>query len=133
MIVYHAAKTIEAVYRIFDEMLIRQGRNINGDVLTHVSLSPFQAGKFALDVIGADTNQAWIFELEIPDDTPLQTDPSGDAENYGEGWKVSVNPILILKIHSITHIPHVVEWECKSNGEGSLPVNLMDLLAESEL
>jgi len=112
VIVYHAAKTKQAVDSITHQMVIRTGRNVaSRSKLAHVSLEPFMPGRFALDVIGPDTNQAWILELEIPDDTPLEDDPADDWDIYGKGWKVSRQPIPVLKIVSITHIPNVVEWE----------------------
>lgn len=111
MIAYHAAKTWEAAQSIIDEMVLRFGKNVNGGEFTHISLEPFKAGEFALDVIGADTNQAWIFVMEIPDDVCLQDDPSGDGESYGGGWRVSTQPIPVLRILSVTFIPNVVRWE----------------------
>lgn len=112
MIVYHAVKKVAAVESILAQMILRPGRNVTSSKeLVHVSLKPFRPGSFALDIIGADTNQAVILKLEIPEDTPLEEDPSEDSEIYGGGWKVSRDPIRILKVINKTFIPDVLRWE----------------------
>ncbi len=110
--VYYAAKTKEQLEHLRSGMKIELGRNVSSpELLAHVSMTPFKQGEFALDVIGKDTNEAWILELEIPDDIKFEDDPSGEGAIYGGDWKVSREPIRILRIISETHIPNVREWE----------------------
>lgn len=113
MRVFHATKVYACYEAIMKELLLRQGRNITLDKpLTHVSRNPFTQGSWALDVIGEDTNRAWIIECEIADDTPLAPDPADDAgEDYNGGWCVSEHPIPILKVHSVLYIQNVQRWE----------------------
>lgn len=112
MRVWFAAKTEERRDIILNDKIIPLGGNVSTDeLLAHVSLTPFKRGGWALDVIGADTNEAWIFELELPDSIHLYEDPSGDGVHYLGDWRVSKNPIPIEKIISEVHIPDVQAWE----------------------
>jgi len=109
---WFAAKTEEKRDLILKELLIPLGRNVAADCpLAHISLTPFRPGTWALDVIGADTNKAWVFELDIPNTVKLEADPSGDGHSYGGEWRVSRHPIPVSRIVGITPIPNVAEWE----------------------
>ncbi len=112
MKVFHITKTEEAFKSIMYERLLRPGRNVaTGEALVHVMLEPPVPGNWALDVIGDDTNQAWVLELEIPDETPLLDDPSGEGEDYGGKWYVAPGPIPILAVRSVRYVPNVQAWE----------------------
>jgi len=114
MRIYHAMKQEDAYLAITRDRILLLGRNVTTKSIkyVHISLNPFTQGSWALDVIGADTNEAWIIECEIADDTPLISDPADDAgEDYNGGWMVCESEIPILKVHSITYIDNVQEWE----------------------
>jgi len=113
MKVYHVTKTEEGFKGILQEKVLIPGRNINHSTpLTHLSLDPFRPGSWALDVIGKDTNKAWIFELEISDDTPVQPDPTNEGELYNGKWVV-VEGNLPVEIRSCVYIPNVQKWEMR--------------------
>jgi|SRR3989344_3643521 len=118
MRVYHATKKEEAYERILKDRLLLPGRNLATEApLVHVSLRPFTQGSYALDVIGADTNEAWILECEILGETPLADDPTDEAgECYNGGWRVCETPISITRIHSVTYISNVQKWERGDSG-----------------
>src|SRR3989344_2549756 len=81
MKVYHFAKTEESYRSILREQKLRPGRNVaDPRPLVHLSLDPFTPGNWALDAMGPDTNKAWIFELEIPDDTKIEKDIAEEGE-----------------------------------------------------
>lgn len=113
MIVWHVTKNESSLKAIRATMEIGLGQNVGDkNFYAHVSNRKFQSGNWALDVIGDDTGEAWILELEIADETELMTDPADDAgEVYGGGWVVSRVPITIVKILSITYVENVFEWE----------------------
>ena len=113
MIVWHAAKTARAFDLIQKKMEIGLGKNLSSTTqFAHISTRKFERGDYALDVIGADTNTAWVFELEISDDTILLADPCDEGgKYYGGGWMVCADSIPIVKIISVEHIPHVLTWE----------------------
>lgn len=111
IIAYHAAKTEEVYEAICRSRTLIPGVNVSTkEEWVHLSLTPFRGGGYALDVIGPDTNEAWVFELVIPDDTELLPDPSGDGEIYGGKWVVHRGDLKI-KITSVLHITHVQKWE----------------------
>jgi len=117
MRIYHVTKQEESYRAILKSRTLLVGRNVStSDQFVHVSLEPFEQGSYALDVIGADTNEAWIFECEIADNTALEEDPSGDGEHYNGGWKVCRNPIPITRIYSVTYIENVQRWEGGASG-----------------
>ena len=120
MIIYHAARRRRTAYAIVKEMLLGFGRNVAGGEYAHVSLTPFQPGNLALNVIAHDTNQAYIFKLKVADDIQLEDDPSDESDYYGGGWKVSTEPIPIQKIISITEVPNVINWERGIGSERNL-------------
>lgn len=69
-------------------------------------------GNWALDVIGRDTNEAWILEIEILDSTELFDDPADDAGKfYGGGWIVCKVAVPIVNIRKIEHVDDVHSWE----------------------
>lgn len=113
MIVWHATKTHEHFLSIKESMRIAVGRNVSHDKsLAHLSRIKFLPGNWALDVIGRDTNQAWILEIEISDSTELFDDPADDAGKfYGGGWVVCEVAVPILRIRKIEHIDNVRLWE----------------------
>jgi len=112
MRVWHVTKIREGKAGIIRTQKIQLGKNLNSEqLLAHVTLTPFLKGSLSLDIISKDTNEAWIFELEIPDDTVLLEDPTGESELYQGEWRVSETEIKILEIISIEHIPNVHEWE----------------------
>lgn len=112
MIVYHVAKTEIGYTGIRDQQVILPGKNVHTGIaeFAHISLNEFSPGSWALDVIGADTNEAWIFTLDIPDDTELQPDPSGDGDYYNGGWVVHKGPLAVKIVH-VEHIQDVCDWE----------------------
>jgi hypothetical protein len=111
MIVYHATKTKAAFKTIKATGVLLPGYNVTtGEQLVHLCRKPFVPGSWALDVIGADTNEAWVFTLEIPDDTPLREDPSKDGETYNGGWVVHEGE-LHTSILSVEHIKDVRRYE----------------------
>lgn len=113
--VWHVTKTEEALRLIISEKIIRLGKNIvnENELLAHISLEPFEQGNWALDVIGSDTNEAWILNIEIPECTPLEDDPARDEDIYGRGWKVSREPIQILSFQKLLYISNIQHWEDK--------------------
>jgi len=113
MRVFHATKTLSALEAIKSEQKLKAGKNVadRTALLIHLSLDPFSRGSWALDVIGKDTNEAWIVELEIADDTPLEPDPSWDGEHYNGRWVVVRQNELPVHIVGIIHIPNVQKWE----------------------
>ncbi len=112
MIVYHVTKLRSSYEAIYASQLLLPGRNVTDKRTTYVHLStvPFYPGSWALDVIGADTNEGWIFTVEISDDTILIPDPSDEGEIYNGPWVVSTEPIPIV-IKSIHFIDDVQAWE----------------------
>lgn len=113
MIVWHVTKTKAALNAITNKLEIGLGRNVGDEnFYAHVSTQKFKSSDWALDVIGADTGEAWILELEVSDKTDLFPDPADDAgEVYGGGWVVSREPITIKRIVSIDYIENVFNWE----------------------
>lgn len=108
---YHVTKTRGGLDAILASRTLHPGRNVTTkEMLVHLSLTRFRAGRYALDVIGADTNKAWIIEFQIPNDTVLEPDPSGDGKFYCGVWMVHQG-VLAITIVSITHIPDVLAWE----------------------
>lgn len=109
---YHATKCKEYYEAILKTSILLPGKNVSTDKrdMTHISLNPFYPGSWALDVIGENTNEAWIFEIQIPDNTSLLPDPSGDGEHYNGGWMVHLG-MLHVKVVSVTYISDVIEWE----------------------
>lgn len=122
MKIWHVTKTEEAMNTIRKSKLLLPGTNVSrkesGDTFVHVNLVPFEPGQYALDVIGKDTNEAWILELTIPDNIALVPDPSGEGEWYGGRWMVAREPIPIVKILKITEILNVSVWEAQ-RGRGA--------------
>ncbi len=112
MILYHATKHRSSFEAICATHKLRPGRNVTTRTIlgVHLSCDPFYPGSYALDVIGADTNEAWVFEIEIPDDTPLVPDPSGDGKYYNGDWVVHQGKLPIT-IRRIVYIPNVQAWE----------------------
>jgi len=94
-------------------MLIRVGRNVSHEKkFAHLSCVKFMPGNWALDVIGRDTNEAWILEIEILDSTELFDDPADDAGKfYGGGWIVCKVAVPIVNIRKIEHVDDVHSWE----------------------
>lgn len=116
MIIYHATKTRLEFEEIKKTLVLKPGKNVKTDKpLVHISVKPFLPGNFALDVIGRDTNHAWVLKLEVDDFVPLDNDPSGESDIYGGGWRVSEQPIKILRILSIDFISNVLDWEENSS------------------
>ncbi len=112
MILYHATKLRSSFKAIVATNTLLPGRNVSTDQeFVHLSHNPFAPGSYALDVIGADTNEAWVFTLEIPDDTPLSEDPSGEGSLYNGGWVVHDGPLAVTII-SVEYIPNVQLYEC---------------------
>ncbi len=114
MIVYHATKRQESLAMILATGVLLPGRN-TGDKsakYVHVSKTPFVQGGYALDVIGPDTNEAWILTCVIPDDTVLLPDPSGEGALYEGKWVVHKGPLRV-QISRMQHIPNVRQWEGK--------------------
>ena len=113
MRVFHATKTYAGYQGIVKEKKILLGRNVTAtEAFAHVSLNPFLPGSYALDVIGEDTNRAWILECEISDTTPLEDDPADEAgEDYNGGWRVSRIPIEVDAIVRVTFVRNVQEYE----------------------
>ncbi len=115
MIVYHATKRQENLAMILATEQLLPGRNV-GDGQTryvHLSKTPFVAGSYALDVIGPDTNEAWIITCDIPDDTVLLPDPSGEGEVYDGEWVVHEGPLMV-RVISLKHVPNVQQWEAQT-------------------
>jgi len=130
---YYAAKSNEQLERIKQSREISLGRNVaSQEAFAHISLSPFKRGSYALDVIGEDTNEAWVLELEISDETRLEDDPSGEGALYEGEWKVSRAPIRIEQVVSIRHIPNVSEWEWGKENEKILGSEGEELRKESK-
>ena len=120
MRVYHATKTERACNEILRERKIRLGRNVSsvGQPYAHVSTNPFHPGSWALDVFGPDTNLAWLIEFEIPDETPLLSDPADEAgEDYNGGWCVSPCEIPILRVYRVTFVRNVQRYEMGEKGQ----------------
>ncbi len=67
-----------------------------------------------LDIIGEDTNEAWIVTLEIPEGTILLPDPSDEGQYYNGRWVVHEGP-LAVQIIEVVHIPNVQRWESGSS------------------
>lgn len=119
MRVFHAAKTEEGYRAIMRDHTILCGRNLAySEPLAHVSLKPFMGGE--VDSFGPDTNQAWIFECEIANDTALTPDPSDG--NIFKSWRVSKRPIHLLRIKAITHIPDLMAWDLGEGEEVPIPL-----------
>lgn len=120
MILYHATKNRSSFEAICAAGELRPGRNVKTRTIlgVHLSRDPFCPGSYALDVIGADTNEAWVFEVEVPDDTPLSPDPSGEGSYYNGTWVVYQGNLAIT-IRRIVYIPDVRAWE---NGKPSAAV-----------
>ncbi len=122
MIAYHVTKRKEDLGAILASKTLIPGRNVKTkQYMVHLALKPFQPGRWALDLIGPDTNEAWIIELQIADETPLQPDPCGnmDQEMYAGGpdnWTVHDGP-LAIKVVEVTHIPNVHAWESHQTPE----------------
>ncbi len=112
MIVYHTTKTKASFRGIVDSNTLLPGWNVSAltDCYVHISLNPFHQGSWALDVIGDDTNEAWVFTLDIPDDTPLLPDPSDEGKYYNGDWVVHEGP-LSVKVIDCVYIPNVQSWE----------------------
>lgn len=111
MKVYHAVKSEAAYQAIVKEKALLPGRNVSDSrAMVHISLDPFEPGSHTLDAVGA-TTEAWILELEIPDDTVLEEDPSGEGKWYGQEWKVYTDGDLPVHILQAEHIPDVRAWE----------------------
>jgi hypothetical protein len=115
MIVYHVTKTRESLMKILISGMLLPGRNVSDRSTNYVHLSktPFIQGSWALDVIGPDTNEAWILTCIIHDDVPLLPDPSGEGGLYEGEWVVHNGP-LSIDLVSMKHIPNVRRFE---NGE----------------
>ncbi|HYD93475.1 MAG TPA: hypothetical protein VEB18_03450 [Candidatus Paceibacterota bacterium] len=113
MRVYHATKTECSLTNILEEKILLPGRNVVcEDTYVHLSLNPFHQGSYALDVIGEDTNRAWVIECEIPDDTPLAPDPADNAgAAYNGGWVIHGGPLSITEVISVLYIQNVQRWE----------------------
>ncbi len=116
MKVFHFTKSRKSLDGIVADQIIKLGRNVTDHKsvrrYAHVSRRRFEAGDWAIQVAGAKV--AWILDIEIPDNHPLEVDPADDSgEVYGGGWLVSRVTIPILKFHRITHIPDVVGWELR--------------------
>lgn len=112
MILYHATKTKEAKHSIIKTNVLLPGRNVRTRQCTQVHLSKdqFIKGSYALDVIGADTNEAWVFTVEIPDNTPLLPDPSDEGRLYNGEWVVHEGPLPVT-ILAVEHIKNVRAYE----------------------
>lgn len=113
MIAYHATKNKGRLEAILKTSILLPGRNIaTEELFVHIALKPFGPGEWKLDVIdgagGWRGNQAWIVEFEIPDDTKLLPDPSGEGEE--NGWVVHHGP-LTIRVLNITYVTNVVAWE----------------------
>ncbi len=123
MILYHATKEREAFESILQCKRLIPGRNVTTDTVVgvHLSRNPFYPGSWALDVIGADTNEAWVFEIEIPDDATLIPDPSGEGAFYNGEWVVHEGTLNIT-ICSITYIADVPAWE-RGDTKAAIPVS----------
>ncbi len=122
-VIYHVTKTKSTFENIIRERLLRPGKNVvTGEALVHVMLAPPVPGGWALDVIGEDTNQAWVLELEVPDETPLLQDPSDEGEDYGGQWYVAPGPVPILAVRSVLFVPNVQAWEMGREEWQELPL-----------
>ena len=117
MILYHVTKSQTNFEAIMASKVLRPGRNVtdNSNKWVHLSVAPFYQGSWALDVIGADTNEAWILTLEVDDATALQPDPSGEGELYNGSWVV-YPAALPVRIISVIYIKNVQQWE---SGDGT--------------
>ncbi len=115
MRVYHATKTKSGLEGIIATCTLLPGWNITAlhERFVHLSLDPFYQGSYALDIIGEDTNEAWIVTLEIPEDTILLPDPSDEGQYYNGRWVVHEGP-LAVQIIEVVHIPNVQRWESGS-------------------
>lgn len=112
MILYHVTKSRNSFEAILASQTLLPGRNISDVTNTwvHLSTTPFYQGSWALDIIGADTNEAWIFTIEIDDDSELLPDPTGEGEIYNGPWVVCTGP-LTINIRSVHYIKNVQKWE----------------------
>jgi len=109
---YHVTKTEAAFREILRTGVLLEGKNASTHEIegVHISIDPFYPGSNALDVIGADTNRAWIFTFEVPEDTPLEPDPSGEGVFYNGTWMIH-RGLLRVRIVSVLHISNVKYWE----------------------
>jgi hypothetical protein len=111
MIVYHATKQQSSLALILASGVLIPGRNVsNSAEYVHLSKTPFKQGSWALDVIGPDTNQAWILTCLVPDGIPLLPDPSGEGADYDGEWVVHTG-VLAIEVIGLKHIPNVQAWE----------------------
>jgi len=115
MKVYHATKNKKSYGAILKSGILLPGENVvTKETAVHLSLDPFSRGAYALDVIGEDTNTAWIFECEVPDDIKFENDPSMEGEIYKGRWVIHRGE-LPVKIITVRHISDVIEWEMTEN------------------
>lgn len=101
MILYHTTKTKQALESILLSRRLQPGRNVNGKFFVHLSTT--FPGWVSMDVFGGSkSTQAWVLKVEVPDNTPLEPDPSGEDFIYdGKGtWFTHEGtlPIEILEV-----------------------------------
>jgi hypothetical protein len=121
MIAYHVTKRRKDLEAILTSKTLLAGRNVNStEPLVHLALKPFVPGRQALHSIGPATlasNEAWILELRISNETKLEKDPCSDDEQriYAgclDSWVVCKGP-LAIQVVEVMHIPNVDAWEMR--------------------
>lgn len=111
MIVFHVTKNKKIAQKIAKEMVLKTNKHdLHDRPYVFLFLNAPKSASYALDVIGEDTNEAWIFKLDIPGDIELIDDPMGEDEIYGNVWKASESDVPINKILEIKHIKNVRDW-----------------------